>query len=166
MVLNKPERCYIGRCYSFKVDVFFVISAIITLSFTVRSALDSIENPILLIVAIPILCGFIVITTYIGGLIYEVKEGKLLIKSGRLRVPIKSIPISNVLEVVISDYDVFQSTACGWYNKFVGGVKGYVRGFKGKAVLINCKNDKYLLASDNPENMKMKIEEYLGNNDK
>jgi len=165
MAPNKSERHYIGRCYSFKVDVLFGISAIITLIFTVRSALDSIENPILLIVTIPVLCGFILSTTYMGGLIYEVKGGKLLIKSGLLRIPIKSIPISDFIEVIVSDYDIFQSTACGWYNKFAGGVKGYARGFKGKAVLINCKNDKYLLASDYPENMKMRIEEYLGNND-
>ena len=162
MAPNKSGRHYIGRSYSFKVDVLFGISAIITLIFTVYSALDSIKTPVLLVVTILLLCGFIVMTTYMGGLIYEVKGDKFVIKSGLLRIPIKSILISDVIEVAVSEYDVFQSVAWGWYNKFAGGVKGYVRGFKGRAVLIKCRNDKYLLASDNPENMKMRIEEYLG----
>jgi hypothetical protein len=166
MTPSKSERHYVGRSYSFTVDVLFGMSAIITLIATVFSGRASMENPIVLIATAPIFCGFIISLTYMGGLIYEIKGGKLLIKSGLLRIPIKSIPISNFIDVTVSDYNVFQSMAWGWHNKFAGGVKGYVRGFKGGAVLVNCKNDKCLLASDDPENMKMKIEEYLGNNDR
>jgi hypothetical protein len=100
-------------------------------------------------------------TPFMGGLIYEVKNENLVIRSGLLRICIKIIPIKTIRQMEISNYNVFKSTACGWYNIFPDGSVGYVRGFKGEALLVYTIIAKYLLASENPEELKGKIGHYM-----
>ena len=100
----------------------------------------------------------VVMTPFMGGLRYEIIQDTLIIRSGLLRLTIKTIPLDRIVDMEPSTYNVFKSMACGWYNIFPDGTMGYVRGFKGKALRISTINEIYLIASKNPEQLMKKIQ--------
>jgi hypothetical protein len=137
-------------------------SYVVILAIMASVALAAGDNPsIIFFFAIVLALAMSPVAAFMGGLRYEAGGQNLIIRSGLLRIPIKRIPLQSIRSITISDYKVLNSIAWGWYNKFPDGIIGYVRGFKGKAVILHTHTQKYLLASENPEQLKARITEHL-----
>ena len=160
--MAKSESQLLAKHKSIAVELIFAITYVVILAIMALVTLAAGDNPsIIYFHAIILALAISPVAAFMGGLRYEVGREKLIIRSGLLRIPIKKIPLESIRYITISNYEVLNSIAWGWYNKFPDGTKGYVRGFKGKAVTIHTDKQKYLLASENPEELKGKISEYL-----
>jgi len=154
-VFLQRHRCLI-------VDSIILPVVILPYAVVILIAIASKASPMVLVVlGISGLLLLAFVATYMGGLIYEIAYGKLVIKSGLLRITLERIPLADISHIEAGSYNVFKSVAWGWHNKFPDGSKGYVRGFKGDAVIIHTDRQKYLLASENPADLKAKIERSL-----
>ncbi len=160
--MAESESQLLGKHKSKACELMCVIIYVVVLAIMALVTLAAGDNPSIIYVhAIVLALCISPVTAFMVGLRYEVGREKLIIRSGLLRIPIKRIPLESIRYITISDYKVLNSIAWGWYNKFPDGTIGYVRGFKGKAVTIHTDKQKYLLASENPEELKGKISEYL-----
>jgi len=143
-------------------ELMCVIIYVVVLAIMASVTLAAGDKPsIIYVLAVVLALAMSPAAAFMGGLLYEAAGQNLIIRSGLLRIPIKRIPLESIRYITISDYKVLNSIAWGWYNKFPDGTKGYVRGFKGKAVILHTGREKYLLASENPEQLKSNIEEHL-----
>lgn len=161
-ILAKSKSQLLGKHKSIACELIFAITYVVILAImTLVTLVSGDETSIIYVLAIVLALGMSPVAAFMGGLRYEVGREKLIIRSGLLRIPIKRIPLESIRYITISNYKVLNSIAWGWYNKFPDGTIGYVRGFKGKAVTIHTDKQKYLLASEGPEELKGKISEYL-----
>jgi len=160
--MAESESRLISKHKSKAIELMCAGSYVVILAIMASVALVSGDNPsIIYVFAIVLALAFSPVVAFMGGLLYEVGGPNLIIRSGLLRIPIKRIPLETIRYITISDYRVLNSIAWGWYNKFPDGTKGYVRGFKGEAVILHTHTQKYLLASENPEQLKTRITEHL-----
>ena len=161
-ILNENLDKTLGTHRSTAGEALLVSIAIVQLLvFVVCVVLIPKTSLILILPAITCLVIFLIFLTYTGGLRYEADNSKLLIKSGLLNIKIGTIELTSATQIQITDYKVLKSVACGWQNLFPDNVTGYVRGFRGKALLLFCNNQKYLIATENPEELKANIEKHI-----
>jgi len=160
--MAESQSQLLGKHKSKAVELLFAGSYVVVLALMVSVALATGDNPsIIYVFAIVLALALSPVLAFMGGLLYEAGGANLIIRSGLLKIPIKRIPFESIQFITISDYEVLNSIAWGWYNKFDNDTIGYVRGFKGKAIILHTHKQKYLLASENPEQFKTKIEECL-----
>ncbi len=165
--VDAPDKILLQRHRSVAVEILSVSTAVIMFLFIALISYIAKAGLVecLLISAILGLFTIVIMTPFMGGLRYEIVDKKLVISSGLLRIRLKKISIDRILHMKPSSYNVFRSTAWGWYNKFPDGSVGYVRGFKGNALRIETTEERYLLASEDPEDLKAKIERISEQND-
>ena len=160
--MAKSESQLLGKHKSKACELMFIIIYVFVLALMASVALATGDNPsIIYVFAIVLALAMSPVLAFMGGLVYEAGGQNLIIRSGLLRIPIKRIPLESIRYITISDYKVLNSIAWGWYNNFPNGTIGYVRGFKGKALILHTHKQKYLLASENPEQLKANIKEHL-----
>ncbi len=160
--MAKSESQLLGKHKSKACELMCAGSYVVILAIMASVTLGAGDNPSIIYVhAIVLALAISPMVAFMGGLRYEANREQLIIKSGLLRIPIRRIPLESIRYITISDYKVLNSIAWGWYNKFPDGIIGYVRGFKGKAVILHTGKQKYLLASENPDQLQANIEEHL-----
>ena len=158
--VDGSDKILLQKHHSAAVEVLSVSTALVLFLFAafISYAAKATLTACLLVPTILGIFSIAIATPFMGGLRYEFGDNKLVIKSGLLRIRLKKITINSILYMEPSSYNVFRSTACGWCNKFPDGTEGYVRGFRGKALIISTADKKYLLASEDPKELKAKIE--------
>jgi len=163
MTSSPGQNIFLQKHSSFTIEAMTLIIILIYAAFMVPFIVITKACTFLIVIlGFSGLLILLLMVTYMGGLLYEIAERKLIVKSGLLKIILENIPLEIISDLEPTNYSVFKSMAWGWYNKFPDGSRGYVRRFKGKAVKIYTNKQKYLLASEDPENLIAQIRKYMG----
>jgi len=162
MTSSPGQNIFLQKHSSFTIEAMTLIIILIYAAFMVPFIVITKACTFLIVIlGFSGLLILLLMATYMGGLIYQIVYGKLIVKSGLLKITLERIPLEIISDLEPTNYSVFKSMAWGWYNKFPDGSRGYVRRFKGKAVKIYTNQQKYLLASEDPKNLIAQIRKYM-----
>ncbi len=157
---NTSGRYYLGKHHMIIAEIFLGIIAAVVLACAVFIYLDD-EIPF---AAKFIMAAFFVLTAIaalllVGGYHYYIYSGKLVIRLGFLRIPLRKIALDSIISVCTDKY-AFRSSKTTGYIRLRKSF-GYYSDFGGKIVVIRTHSAKYLLASKDPKDLKTQIDKYI-----
>ena len=157
---NTSGNYYLGKHHMIIAEIFLGIIAAVVLAcavFIYRD--DEIPFAAKFIMAAFIVLIAIAVLLLVGGYHYYIYSGKLVIRLGFLRIPIKKIALASIISICTDKYMLRSSKTTGYIR--LRKSFGYFSDFGGKIVVIRTHSAKYLLASKDPKNLKSQIEKHM-----